>query len=51
VDDELIRIAAQALKAAADGDEAAARAALEHLDPDLASRAASLLVELMHPGA
>jgi len=51
VDDELIQVAAQALKAAAAGDEDATRAALEHLDPDLASRAATLLIELMRPAA
>lgn len=47
VDDELIRFAGQAIKAAAAGDEAATRAAVEHLDPDLAARVSSLLVELM----
>ena len=45
---ELIRFAAQALKAAAAGDEAATRGALEHLAPDLAGRVASLMIELMH---
>jgi hypothetical protein len=50
-ENELIRFGAKALQAAADGDEDAARAALAHLDPDLAGQIASLLIKLMQAPA
>jgi hypothetical protein len=48
-ENELIRLAARALQAAADGDEDAVRAALAHLDPDLAGEVSALLTRLMRP--